>query len=98
MKRFLIPAAMLLAVTQAHAASFVVERNGCDGKNCHIIRIDGQILPEDSKTFEAVVRVGNINNAVVYLSSAGGNMMAGVRIGLKIKALGFATYVSDGKY
>jgi hypothetical protein len=87
--------ALAIPTMPAQAAKIWIDPHGCRADDCQAIHIDSQIQQEDFKKFEGIVAAEKIKKAVVYLDSMGGNMMASVRMGLKINSLGFGTYVAE---
>jgi hypothetical protein len=81
--------ALAIPTMPAQAAKIWIDPHGCRADDCQAIHIDSQIQQEDFKKFEGIVAAEKIKKAVVYLDSMGGNMMASVRMGLKINSLGF---------
>jgi hypothetical protein len=85
--------ALAITTGAAHAANITAERDGCTPKDCYVIKVDGEIKLNDEKKFDAVIKANNIKVAVVYLDSPGGNMLAGLLMGLSIHEHNFATMV-----
>ena len=61
-----------------------------------VIAIFGELQLADGQNFAD--RVSGLSNGVVVLSSPGGNLVAGLRIGTIIRLKNFATVVPDGTY
>ncbi len=86
--------AILFAGLATTASAAVIDvRKLKDGTG--LIFIEGDIVLGDEKTF-ANVALGH-ENAIVVLSSDGGNLHAGIEIGKSIRLKGFSTFVTDGQ-
>jgi hypothetical protein len=90
--------ATALAMPPSQAATISVERDGCNPAGCYAIYINGKIEFDDFKTFHALIEQNQIKVAVVALNSRGGNLLAGLFIGLDIHDYEFATYVGDDTF
>jgi hypothetical protein len=94
--RTIIGAALsALAITTgaAQAATITAEKDACTPKDCYVVRVEGEIKLNDEKRFESVIKANDIKVAVVYLNSPGGNLLAGMLMGLSIHEHNFATMV-----
>jgi ATP-dependent protease ClpP protease subunit len=100
MIRLLTTAALALLMTvTANAATITANpRNGCDVEGCYDMHIDGIIQLEDSKKFDDVIKRNNIKAGVVILNSDGGNMLAGMLIGVAVHDHKFMTYVPQNTF
>jgi hypothetical protein len=91
-------AGLLLASTVANAAQFKIEQSQYPSRACpyfYDVYIDGTIEPGDDKKFLYVTRNIRISCATVELNSNGGDLVAGLNIGLRIKQYEFGTVVSS---
>jgi hypothetical protein len=96
MARFLITAAALGVIAcNAQAATITTEPTDDGGTYIHI---NGDIEPGDSAKFDELVEKNKITSAVVYLDSAGGIVVDGLKIGLAIRDKGFSTFVAADTY
>jgi hypothetical protein len=77
------------AVLPGHAAQIEVNVQA----DPPVIAIVGDIEPDDADTFRA--KTYTIGKAAVVLKSAGGNLVASIRIGEMVKAKGFPTAVIE---
>lgn len=89
----LAAAALLLLSGGAGQAAYIHEATGPDGGPR--IVIEGEIADGDEARFEDMAAV--VADAVVVLTSPGGDLQAGITIGRTIRARGLATLVEDGE-
>ena len=82
LKRLLATTALVGAVaapTAASAANVAAVPLKCGTvSNCYILTVDGKIMPDDDKKFEAVINKNDVRVAVVALNSPGGNLLSGL--------------------
>src|SRR5262245_14447052 len=71
--------------TQCPAATITVERNG----EVAFVTVSGTLVPEDGQAFAD--KVSGVPKAVVFLSSPGGSLGAGLRIGTLIRLKNYIT-------
>jgi len=97
LKRLLATTALVGAVaapTAASAANVAAVPLKCGTvSNCYILTVDGKIMPDDDKKFEAVINKNDVRVAVVALNSPGGNLLSGLAIGNSIREHGYTTIV-----
>ena len=86
--------AMLIGCASARAADIWSTPNAC-GDGCTAIFLTGEIKANDWKTFAGIVKNEHITKATVMMASPGGEMTSALRMGLLIRANGFATVVSE---
>jgi hypothetical protein len=86
--------AAMLAAAPAHAATF--EASAPDGHGDITVNIVGKFLPGDGIAFEAIVEKVK-GKGVIFFSSRGGSLAAGLAIGDAIRRHGFGTAVIAGK-
>jgi len=93
MRRVCIIALWLLASTGVEAAQIAVKPldNGST-----LVAIDGELDLADIDTFRARTESLPVGRATVELSSKGGSLLAGIRIGTLIRTKKFTTIVPDG--
>jgi hypothetical protein len=61
-----------------------------------LLSISGQITPDDQEKFS--YHIQSLHNVVVSLDSPGGNLIAGIEIGKKIRMRDYATLVANGSH
>jgi hypothetical protein len=83
--------AILLGVRCVSAAEISVD-HPWPGKQ-PVVAVIGSIIPADGQTFAS--KVLGLSDAIVALSSKGGNLLAAVQIGEIIRARNFVTVVPD---
>jgi hypothetical protein len=86
--------AMLIGCASARAADIWSTPNAC-GDGCTAIFLTGEIKPNDWKTFADIVKNEHITKATVMMASPGGEVTSALRMGLLIRANGFATVVPE---
>lgn len=89
--------AFLVGQHHAHAAKFDAFLKNAK-TNFWIVTIDGSIQYNDDLKFKQLIAQKKIDNAVVFLSSPGGNVLASLDIGFQIRNYGFKTWVPDNLY
>lgn len=74
----------------AQAAEFGISRSG----QVPVILVAGEFAYGDGERFRRIA--ANLPRAIVAFDSAGGNLMAGLRIGETMRARGYSSLVPDG--
>jgi hypothetical protein len=77
-----------LALAAAISVSMPVDPNGVAK-----VVVQGDLIDSDVTEFKS--KTGALSNAVVWLQSDGGSVVAGIEIGEAIRLKGFATFVPD---
>src|SRR5437899_1754514 len=93
MRRCVSMASILLAATPALAATISVRPGTPDRPN--VVMVEGPLVAVDEDQFAA--KSAPLSSAFVALSSDGGSLVAGLRIGEAIRRKGFSTIVPDGR-
>ena len=92
LKRLLLAGAALVFIGQANAAQFrhVVENN------ITYVYVSGGIEANDDNAFGDYIKNLVGQSAVFVLNSPGGNVVAGIKIGIRIREMGWVTVVPSG--
>lgn len=83
----------------AHSMEFEHVGNGGNCTGCEWVRASGLVEPGDAERFEAILNQENygvkphISHNVIMFDSPGGSLSAGIKLGKKIRELGFAVGV-----
>src|SRR6266404_1432278 len=85
-------ASILLATTPALAATITVRPQASDRPI--VVMVEGSLVAVDEDQFAA--KTAPLSSAFVALSSDGGSLVAGLRMGEAIRQKGFSTIVPDG--
>ena len=90
MKTLLASVAMLLALTATSTAAEIFAKKV---KGLYVVVVKGDIEKDDDDVFKAVTSKLPSGNTLVAFNSDGGSVVAGLNIGLMIRAKRFATFV-----
>jgi hypothetical protein len=93
MRLLICIASILLATAQALGATIALVPQTPDRPN--VITIEGLLDSVDGEEFAA--KAASAGSAIIALSSDGGSLMTGLRIGEAIRRKGFSTFVPDGR-
>lgn len=81
---------LVAVAAPAHAAQFAVSRSGA----VPVILVAGDFALGDGERFQRIA--ATLPKAIVAFDSAGGNLMAGLKIGETMHARGFSSLVPEG--
>jgi hypothetical protein len=93
-KKLLLAGAVLTAIGQPVYAATITIGDPAPG-GLRSVFVTGKIEPGDNERFRWSVASLSDRNVVVWLTSPGGNIVAGLDIGKQIRARRFATFVDD---
>src|SRR4051794_11648205 len=93
MKRVVLTG-VLLASAMLAAKAATIEGHGTNAKGVNIVSIDGAIEYDDDDRFNEIIAPLS-GSTVVILRSPGGEVGAGLNIGIAIRRKGFGTAVPD---